>query len=77
MAGNKDLDQITGFIIDSNGSLTNFTHAQLTEAVRNYFNANLEKFPSFYSPLNIIQELFKFEYVKESSEKGLYSFNQK
>lgn len=75
MADNTDLEQITGFIIESNGSLTGFTHAQLTDAVRKYFNANTDKFPKNYSPLNIVQDLLKSEYVKESSERGLYSFN--
>ncbi len=77
MVVNHDLEKITGFLVESNGSLTNFTQAQLTEAVRKYFNANLEQFPSHYSPLNIIQDLFKSERVKELSEKGFYSFNQK
>ncbi len=77
MAVNKDLEEIAGFIVGSGGSLTNFTYAQLTEAVRNYFNANLKRFPSTYSPLNIVTDLLKSECVKESSEKGVYSFNLK
>ncbi|MEK6857789.1 MAG: hypothetical protein AABX39_04345 [Nanoarchaeota archaeon] len=76
MAVDTDLEQITGSIIESNGSLTDFTYAQLTSAVKEYFNANVDKFPKNYSPLNIVQDLLKSERIKETSKRGLYSFDK-